>query len=358
MSTPTQDVLATSFENRPTMLEKCSYDTWQSRMLMYIEGKENGQMYLHSIEKGPYHYKEIIEPANPEAGQPEKKRTQKLDRVNELMDGIELTKQERETKLADEFDSSSLLFMLVSTFSLAAAKMFEIRVSDSELTRRVGRLKVFSGSSRESYAPQQPLAPQQPYEAPTIQPQSIVTPTSPNSELAIPPFLQIDDPIASFNKAMTFLDKTQNYTRNNAVAGKVGENTWNVRVAGTDVIKNVGDYMGANAVKFKDKMLLAQKEEAGDCNEDLTTRAIFMAKLTPARLVTDNDVGPSYDIDAMSESEEKNQDLDDGVTLGWLLEEIYVTWAHLEKKRTRLRLYTKSLKDYAYSAWRQRHISL
>ncbi|GKB68621.1 hypothetical protein Tco_0930033 [Tanacetum coccineum] len=30
--------------------------------------------------------------------------------------------------------------------------------------------------------------------------------------------------------------------------------------------------------------------------------------------------------------------------LGWLLEEIHMTWAHLEKKRTRLRLYTKSLK--------------
>ncbi|GJW43702.1 retrovirus-related pol polyprotein from transposon TNT 1-94 [Tanacetum coccineum] len=35
--------------------------------------------------------------------------------------------------------------------------------------------------------------------------------------------------------------------------------------------------------------------------------------------------------------------------LGWLLEEIYVTWAHLEKKRTRLPLYTKSLEKYAYS---------
>ncbi|GKD17904.1 integrase, catalytic region, zinc finger, CCHC-type containing protein [Tanacetum coccineum] len=30
---------------------------------------------------------------------------------------------------------------------------------------------------------------------------------------------------------------------------------------------------------------------------------------------------------------------------GWLLEEIHVTLAHLEKKRTRLRLYTKSLKE-------------
>ncbi|GJV89698.1 retrovirus-related pol polyprotein from transposon TNT 1-94 [Tanacetum coccineum] len=31
-------------------------------------------------------------------------------------------------------------------------------------------------------------------------------------------------------------------------------------------------------------------------------------------------------------------------SLGWILEEIHVTWAHFEKKRTRLRLYTKYLK--------------
>ncbi|GKE18645.1 hypothetical protein Tco_1426222 [Tanacetum coccineum] len=31
--------------------------------------------------------------------------------------------------------------------------------------------------------------------------------------------------------------------------------------------------------------------------------------------------------------------------LRWLLEEIHVTWVHLEKKQTRLRLYTKSLEE-------------
>ncbi|GJW16204.1 hypothetical protein Tco_0020337 [Tanacetum coccineum] len=34
------------------------------------------------------------------------------------------------------------------------------------------------------------------------------------------------------------------------------------------------------------------------------------------------------------------------LALGWLLEEIHVTWAHLEKKRTRLRTYTKSHDDF------------
>ncbi|GJZ98207.1 hypothetical protein Tco_0670660, partial [Tanacetum coccineum] len=33
------------------------------------------------------------------------------------------------------------------------------------------------------------------------------------------------------------------------------------------------------------------------------------------------------------------------LALGWLLEEIHVTWAHFGKKQTRLRTYTKSLKD-------------
>ncbi|GJZ41829.1 hypothetical protein Tco_0588715 [Tanacetum coccineum] len=40
--------------------------------------------------------------------------------------------------------------------------------------------------------------------------------------------------------------------------------------------------------------------------------------------------------------------------LGWHLEEIHVTWAYLEKKGIRLRLYTKNLKNCALRAWRRR----
>ncbi|GJX56328.1 putative reverse transcriptase domain-containing protein [Tanacetum coccineum] len=41
------------------------------------------------------------------------------------------------------------------------------------------------------------------------------------------------------------------------------------------------------------------------------------------------------------------------LALRWHLEEIHVTLAHLEKKRTRLRLYTIILKNCAYRAWRR-----
>nr|GFA02586.1 hypothetical protein [Tanacetum cinerariifolium] len=34
------------------------------------------------------------------------------------------------------------------------------------------------------------------------------------------------------------------------------------------------------------------------------------------------------------------------LALGWHSKEIHVTWAHLEKKRTQLRTYTKSMKKY------------
>ncbi|GJZ80945.1 hypothetical protein Tco_0645939 [Tanacetum coccineum] len=54
------------------------------------------------------------------------------------------------------------------------------------------------------------------------------------------------------------------------------------------------------------------------------------------------------------------------LALGWLLEEIYVTWAHLEKKWTRLRTYTKSMKKYcsqsvetaSYHMRRRRELSI
>ncbi|GJV77057.1 hypothetical protein Tco_1508641 [Tanacetum coccineum] len=39
--------------------------------------------------------------------------------------------------------------------------------------------------------------------------------------------------------------------------------------------------------------------------------------------------------------------------LGWHLEEIHVNWAHLEKKRTRLQLYTKVDEEIAHILWRR-----
>ncbi|GKA53667.1 hypothetical protein Tco_0746982 [Tanacetum coccineum] len=40
-------------ENRPPMLDKTMYNSWESRMLLYIKGKKNGRMMLESIKSKP-----------------------------------------------------------------------------------------------------------------------------------------------------------------------------------------------------------------------------------------------------------------------------------------------------------------
>ncbi|GKA71500.1 hypothetical protein Tco_0777639 [Tanacetum coccineum] len=75
MSTLAENVLGVGAENQPPMLEKGGYDTWQRRMLLYVEGKEHGEMLLDFIFKGPFQYKVVDFPANEALGIPVPKWT-------------------------------------------------------------------------------------------------------------------------------------------------------------------------------------------------------------------------------------------------------------------------------------------
>ncbi|GJR23383.1 hypothetical protein Tco_0971910 [Tanacetum coccineum] len=222
------------------MLKKGGYDTWESRILLYIEGKENGQMLLNYILKGPYQLNKVDDPRNPKIGREKGKRLytmvelkdeerkqvkcdikvaniiQRLpndiytflnhkktaksiwNRVKELMDGTELRQQEKETKLTDEFTSF--------TFK--------------------------NGKSIHSY------------------------------------YLR-------FAKNTINVTVTRNYVGNvERIAGNVG-----------------------NTGNWTDRL----DESDSDCKEDLSTNAIFMVKFRLAGSLTENDVGPSYDTDALFE---------------------------------------------------------
>ncbi|GJY90789.1 hypothetical protein Tco_0505985 [Tanacetum coccineum] len=48
MATMAENVLAAGAENRPPMLEKGGYDTWQSRILLYIEVTRNHILSQHT----------------------------------------------------------------------------------------------------------------------------------------------------------------------------------------------------------------------------------------------------------------------------------------------------------------------
>ncbi|GJZ24998.1 integrase, catalytic region, zinc finger, CCHC-type containing protein [Tanacetum coccineum] len=126
-------------DNHPPMLDKDLYDSWKSRMELYMQNKEHGRMILESVEHGP-----LIWPTVEENGVIRTKKYAELsaaekiqadcdmkatniilqglpadiyslvnhhrvakdlwERVQLLMQGTSLTKQERECKLYDAFD--------------------------------------------------------------------------------------------------------------------------------------------------------------------------------------------------------------------------------------------------------------
>nr|GEZ72809.1 hypothetical protein [Tanacetum cinerariifolium] len=126
-------------DNRPPMLEKDMYDSWKSRMELYMINRPHGRMILELVEQGPLIWpsvevegvtrlKKYSELSAAEAIQadcdvkatniilqglpPEvyalvstHKVTKELwERIQMLMQRTSLTKQERECKLYDAFD--------------------------------------------------------------------------------------------------------------------------------------------------------------------------------------------------------------------------------------------------------------
>ncbi|GJU04850.1 hypothetical protein Tco_1121280 [Tanacetum coccineum] len=139
MTTLTDKSLLSGGDNKPPMLEKHLYDSWKSRMELYMMNRPHGRMILASVEKGPLVWpsitvdgvtrlKEYTELTPAEAIQADcdikainiilqglpteiyalvsQHRVAKdlWEKIKLLMQGTSLTKQERECKLYDEFD--------------------------------------------------------------------------------------------------------------------------------------------------------------------------------------------------------------------------------------------------------------
>ncbi|GJX45553.1 hypothetical protein Tco_0262229, partial [Tanacetum coccineum] len=139
MTTLADKSLLSGGDNKPPMLEKHLYDSWKSRMELYMLNRPHGRMILASVEKGPLVWpsitedgvtrlKEYIELTHAEAIQADcdikainiilqglpteiyalvsQHRVAKdlWEKIKLLMQGTSLTKQERECKLYDEFD--------------------------------------------------------------------------------------------------------------------------------------------------------------------------------------------------------------------------------------------------------------
>ncbi|GJY98903.1 retrovirus-related pol polyprotein from transposon TNT 1-94 [Tanacetum coccineum] len=139
MTTLADKAILSGADNRPPMLEKDMYDSWKSRMELYMMNRQHGRMILESVENGPLIWpsieenrvtipKKYSELSATEAiqadcdikatniilqGLPPKVYALVINhkvakelwaRIQLLMQGTSLTKQEKECKLYDEFD--------------------------------------------------------------------------------------------------------------------------------------------------------------------------------------------------------------------------------------------------------------
>ncbi|GJU46194.1 hypothetical protein Tco_1203460 [Tanacetum coccineum] len=99
MSTLVEFMIVAGADNRPPMLDKTMYDSWESRMEVFIKGKENGRIMLNSVKIYPLIWPTKVD----EQGLPpdvyslvnHHRVTKDIwDRVKLLIQGTSLTKQE------------------------------------------------------------------------------------------------------------------------------------------------------------------------------------------------------------------------------------------------------------------------
>ncbi|GKA31284.1 hypothetical protein Tco_0717589 [Tanacetum coccineum] len=111
MTTLAEHMIVDGADNRPPMLEKSMYNSWSSRMLLYIKGKEHGRIMLNSILEGPLVYVPINENGVTRLKTYEELSDKEniqddcdLRAMNIVLQGTELTQQKCECKLYNEFD--------------------------------------------------------------------------------------------------------------------------------------------------------------------------------------------------------------------------------------------------------------
>ncbi|GKB22395.1 hypothetical protein Tco_0861796 [Tanacetum coccineum] len=180
MSTLAECMIVTGADNCPPMLEKPQYESWKSRMELYIQGKDHGRIILNSVENDP-----LVWPTVEQEDGTVFYRMSTLSSV--IMQGTSLSRQERDCKLYDEFDKfSSSPHVKSKTVSVLLAFLNSL---PPEWGKFVTNVKLATDLHTSNY--DQIYAYLEQHET--------------SWSCAVLTFLPGDEPIAYMNKAMAFL---------------------------------------------------------------------------------------------------------------------------------------------------------
>ncbi|GKB78915.1 hypothetical protein Tco_0945810 [Tanacetum coccineum] len=324
MTTLAEHIIVVGTENRPPMLEKSMYDSWASRIRLFIKGKKNGRMMLDSISNGP-----LVYPTIEENEQTRPKKYSELTEAQQLQDDCDV--QETNIilhglppdvyELVNHQEAAKDIWILSADqwtcilLGIQAAIQVNTKLTDAPSDRNGASLSLIypdplalvansqtlynpsqslqhSGSSM--YPPPQqftlvyaapihhqhhhtPINPQQqsfslqPFISPLVTLQSQAEFPQLDSGLAVSTFQQGEDPINCINKAMAFLSAVA--SRNRRIATTSRGNY----AAGQAKIVKCYNFLGErhmakqctqpkrprSSAWFKEKLMLAEAQEAG-----------------------------------------------------------------------------------------------
>nr|GEU31686.1 hypothetical protein [Tanacetum cinerariifolium] len=242
MTTLDDKSILSGADNHPPMLEKDMYDLWKIRMKLYMMNRQDGRMILESVENGPLlsstieengvtrpkKYSELSATEAIQAdcdvkatniilqGLPPKvyalvsnhKVVKELwERIQLLMQGTSLTKQERECKLYDEFDKDLHTTNVDQLHAYLGLHEFHANEYGSHAQSSTPRSITYPSNDFQSlvhhnvYNPSSSI-PRVEY-APSFHQQSDFS--QPDTGLIIPVFQKGDDLIDAINHMMSFL---------------------------------------------------------------------------------------------------------------------------------------------------------
>nr|GFA70919.1 hypothetical protein [Tanacetum cinerariifolium] len=119
MADLSEDIQCAGSDTRPPMLDRTDFASWQQRIRLYCRGKDNGVNILKSIDEGPYKlgtFRETL--AESTEGTPQFRLPKYIytlinhytdakdiwDNVKMFLEGSELTEEDRESQLYDDFE--------------------------------------------------------------------------------------------------------------------------------------------------------------------------------------------------------------------------------------------------------------
>ncbi|GKC26800.1 retrovirus-related pol polyprotein from transposon TNT 1-94 [Tanacetum coccineum] len=189
MTTLAEHITVAGAENHPPMLEKSMYDSWASRIRLFIKGKKNGRMMLDSIDNGP-----LVYPTVKENGQTRPKKYSELTEAQQLQDDCDV----QATNIFTVFHPMcSSLYPPPQQFTPVYTAPIHHQHHHTPVNLQ-----------------QQSVSPQPFISLPVTQQSQAEFPQL-NSGLAVPTFQQGEDPIDCINKAMAFLSVASRFPPSN-----------------------------------------------------------------------------------------------------------------------------------------------